>query len=31
MMHTDTLINTATIQQFLIKDYCPLTLVRGGY
>ena len=31
MMHTDTLINTAAIQQFLMKDYCPLTLVRGRY
>lgn len=31
MMHTDALINTATIQQFLMKDYCLRTLVRGGY
>lgn len=29
MMHTDTLINTATIQQVLMEDYCPLLLDEG--
>lgn len=28
MMHADTLINTATIQQFLMKDYCPALLLE---
>lgn len=31
MMYTDTLINAVTIQQLLMKDYCPGALVRGGY